>query len=339
MKKRSSRGMMILLLLLGSQGFAEAGEYRGPEDPAAVRAAQEAIMRLGPEHWSVAIRGKVLEIIGWENLPIKAVEAKTRGENTQIKVEQKKEEKGSESHGVMKAAQEVVKRVAPEHGAVAIKGKKSEIAAFKNLPVKAPETKIGGENTQIEAEKREENTAENSRAIEAAQEAVMRLGPERGALAIRGRVVEIISWENLPIKAVEVKTRGGNTQIKAEQKEENGSESLRVVQAAQEAVRRLGPGRGAIPIRGERVEIASFNSRGIEKAKTLIESKNIRIKKQYIQIEKRKAAVNRVLADLGAKRVGKRVQVSLSGDVLFDFDKWNIKREAEWTLYRLVTAI
>lgn len=45
------------------------------------------------------------------------------------------------------------------------------------------------------------------------------------------------------------------------------------------------------------------------------------------------------LRDLGAKRVGTEIHVSLSGDVLFDFDRTEIKPEAEETLSRVAVAI
>jgi len=37
--------------------------------------------------------------------------------------------------------------------------------------------------------------------------------------------------------------------------------------------------------------------------------------------------------------VGERIQVSLSGDVLFNFDKWDIKKGAEKTLFKLAKAV
>ncbi len=46
-----------------------------------------------------------------------------------------------------------------------------------------------------------------------------------------------------------------------------------------------------------------------------------------------------ILKDLKAKKVGQKVQISLSGDVIFDFDKWNIRPEAEKTLIKVAKAI
>ena len=46
-----------------------------------------------------------------------------------------------------------------------------------------------------------------------------------------------------------------------------------------------------------------------------------------------------LLEDLNAQKVGQQIKISLSGDVLFDFDKWDIKPEAEETLTKVAKAI
>ncbi len=97
-----------------------------------------------------------------------------------------------------------------------------------------------------------------------------------------------------------------------------GPDDPAAVKAAQEAVNRLGPDRGAISVKGEILGIVGLKS---------------------VQIKGISVEVNKMLTDLGAKKVGEKIQVSLSGDVLFDFDKWNIKKAAEKTLYKLVKAI
>jgi len=98
------------------------------------------------------------------------------------------------------------------------------------------------------------------------------------------------------------------------------------VKAAKEAVKRLEPDHGAIPIHGSSVGIVGLQSAQIKR------QKNTGIKGLSVE-------VNKILTDLGAKKVGEKIQVSLSGDVLFDFDKWDIKLEAEKILYKLVKAI
>jgi outer membrane protein OmpA-like peptidoglycan-associated protein len=49
--------------------------------------------------------------------------------------------------------------------------------------------------------------------------------------------------------------------------------------------------------------------------------------------------VESVLRNLGAKKVGAEIQISLSGDVLFDFDKSDIRPEAEEMLQRLAKVV
>jgi outer membrane protein OmpA-like peptidoglycan-associated protein len=91
----------------------------------------------------------------------------------------------------------------------------------------------------------------------------------------------------------------------------SGPDDKRAIQEAEKAVQRLGPDRGAISIIGLEPVSISGSSAGITKT----------------------------LSDLGAKQVGKEIHITLSGDVLFDFDKWDIKPEAEETLLKLATGI
>ncbi len=52
------------------------------------------------------------------------------------------------------------------------------------------------------------------------------------------------------------------------------------------------------------------------------------------------AELQKNLEDLGAKKVGEDdVLISVPGDILFDFDKWNIRPEAEETLNKIAKAI
>ena len=90
-----------------------------------------------------------------------------------------------------------------------------------------------------------------------------------------------------------------------------GPDDARAIQEAEKAVKRLGPTRGAISIIGLESVSISGASTGITKT----------------------------LRDLGAKQVGNEVHITLSGDVLFDFDKWTIKKEAEGTLSKLANGI
>ena len=90
-----------------------------------------------------------------------------------------------------------------------------------------------------------------------------------------------------------------------------GPDDKRAIQEAENAVKRLGPNRGAIPIIG--LESASISGSSV--------------------------GITKTLRDLGAKQVGKEIHITLSGDVLFDFDKRDIKEEAEATLLKLAQGI
>jgi len=90
----------------------------------------------------------------------------------------------------------------------------------------------------------------------------------------------------------------------------SGPDDKSAILEAEKAVKRLGPDRGAISIIGLESAI-SGSSVGITKT----------------------------LRDLGAKQVGKEIHITLSGDVLFDFDKWDIKKKAEATLLKLAQGI
>jgi len=89
------------------------------------------------------------------------------------------------------------------------------------------------------------------------------------------------------------------------------------VEAAETAVSKLGPERGAIPILSTSRDIIGLES----------------------TVSARDAQIDHLLKDLGARKVGTEIQVSLSGDVLFDFDKWDIRKEAEDTLHKLTKLI
>lgn len=89
------------------------------------------------------------------------------------------------------------------------------------------------------------------------------------------------------------------------------------IEAAQKALKRLGPNRGSIKISGSSLKII-----GIPES-----------------ISGSAVDLNRELKELGAEKVGEEVKISLSGDVLFDFDSWKIKKEAEDKLRKLAKGI
>lgn len=96
-----------------------------------------------------------------------------------------------------------------------------------------------------------------------------------------------------------------------------GPEDEAAVRAAREAVGRLGPGRGALTLTGRSLDVVGLGARVSGTAQALDKS----------------------LKDLGAKKTETGIQISLSGDVLFDFDRWEIKKEAEETLRRIAEAV
>jgi len=98
----------------------------------------------------------------------------------------------------------------------------------------------------------------------------------------------------------------------------SGPDDKRAIQEAENAVKRLGPNRGAVTITGRSVDIIGLES---------------------VSISGSSIGITKTLRDLGAKQVGKEIHITLSGDVLFDFDKWDIKKEAEATLLKLAQGI
>ena len=98
----------------------------------------------------------------------------------------------------------------------------------------------------------------------------------------------------------------------------NGSEDKRAIEEAEKAVKRLEKNRGAILINSKVVDIVGIESTSISGSSV---------------------GLTKTLVDLGAKKVGEEIQISLSGDVLFDFDKWEIKGEPEETLQKIAAAI
>jgi len=97
-----------------------------------------------------------------------------------------------------------------------------------------------------------------------------------------------------------------------------GAEDAAAASAAEEALKVLGPNRGAISFAGSSVDIIGLES--------------VRVSGVTAEIEK-------AMKDLGARKLETEIQVSLPGDVLFAFDKWDIKPEAEATLRKVATLI
>ena len=83
------------------------------------------------------------------------------------------------------------------------------------------------------------------------------------------------------------------------------------------ALKALGPERGALKISSRVVEIIG-SSRAVTASR--------------IEIMK-------TLKDLGAKETGTGIQIELSGDILFDFDKWDVRADAVETLKKVASLI
>ncbi len=98
----------------------------------------------------------------------------------------------------------------------------------------------------------------------------------------------------------------------------DGPDDPAAVEAAARAVERLGSGRGGLLVTGSAVGIVGLQSVGYGGGAL---------------------ELSRDLADLGAKSSDMEVEVTLSGDVLFDFDSWEVKPEAGATLEKLARGI
>jgi outer membrane protein OmpA-like peptidoglycan-associated protein len=94
----------------------------------------------------------------------------------------------------------------------------------------------------------------------------------------------------------------------------------KAVLAVRKAVGQIDKNKGAILIKSKPIDII-YKSIEIVGLKTAVSHKSIEIEE--------------TLKDLNAKKIGIEIQISLSGDVLFDFDKWDIKFEAEETLEKI----
>lgn len=96
-----------------------------------------------------------------------------------------------------------------------------------------------------------------------------------------------------------------------------GPDDQKTILEAEEAAKRLGKDRGAISIGYKTVCIVGF----------------------AVTISGKSINVEETLKNLNAKEVGTEIQISLSGDVLFDFDKWDIRPEAKETLDKIAKVV
>ncbi|RLB10029.1 MAG: hypothetical protein DRG59_00655 [Deltaproteobacteria bacterium] len=141
----------------------------------------------------------------------------------------------------------------------------------------------------------------------------------------------------------------------SEEEAYSGPDDPRVIEAARTAVEQLGPTLGAISLdfcEPQELSASVVDILGLisyETAKDdILESEEPKSQEgttvglvgfEGLEVKGNSAAVKEALEDLGAKKVGKKIKISLLGDVLFDFDKYDIRQEAEKTLYKVADLV
>jgi len=84
-----------------------------------------------------------------------------------------------------------------------------------------------------------------------------------------------------------------------------------------QSLKKLGPGRGALKLSAKMVRIIGAVS----------------------EINMNTAAIQKDLKDLNATMSDTEIRIAMAGDVLFDFDKWNIRQDAEAQLKKVIKII
>ncbi len=97
----------------------------------------------------------------------------------------------------------------------------------------------------------------------------------------------------------------------------SGADDAKAIMVAEQAVKQLGQDRGAILIIYKSIDIIGLAAT---------------VAGKVVDVEK-------TLKDLNAKKIGTEIHISLSGDVLFDFNKRDIKPEAEADLAKIVKVV
>jgi outer membrane protein OmpA-like peptidoglycan-associated protein len=101
-------------------------------------------------------------------------------------------------------------------------------------------------------------------------------------------------------------------------------DSPQVQQAAEEAVQKLGPDRGAVKIERNEIDILGI-SRGMVG--------------EGMAMGGRVEDVEKALKDLGAEVTEKEIRMDLPSDILFDFDKADIRPDAREALSKVAIVI
>jgi len=122
-----------------------------------------------------------------------------------------------------------------------------------------------------------------------------------------------------------------SSRILAKESKYQNPDDPEAIKASEDAVGALGPNHGAISIGSVQLQIIS-NSVGLVGLPSSTGGSGLALKKDIRDAE-------RTLVDLGATKSAVGYELSLSGDVLFDFDKWDIKPQAESILSELADAL
>lgn len=94
-----------------------------------------------------------------------------------------------------------------------------------------------------------------------------------------------------------------------------------------------------IPPEAHQKAIGALQALGPERGAKKIDYRMASIIGVVKGIEAQSVAVKTAIKDLGAKETEAEIQIELSGDVLFDFDKGDIRSDAEATLKKVVGII
>lgn len=94
-----------------------------------------------------------------------------------------------------------------------------------------------------------------------------------------------------------------------------------------------------IPAEAHQKAIRALKKLGPDRGGLLISSRMVRIIGVVSEISLDTAEVKQNLRDLDADITDSEIRIALSGDVLFDFDSWDIRRDAEAELKKVITIM
>jgi len=90
-----------------------------------------------------------------------------------------------------------------------------------------------------------------------------------------------------------------------------------------------------IPPEAHKNAIKALKALGPNRGAKEIDYRVVKIEGVVLGIEARSEEIQAALKDLGAKETETGYQIDLPGDILFDFDKWDIRTDAEETLKKV----